>query len=458
MTEPAAATAGQIKPSPLSLVFELRRKGMLATHLDLWRRHFDLTRVELGPASYFLVVHPRHVRQIAVGSRHKYDKVKSYQAARDLLFGRGMLTALGEDWRWQRQLLAPLFTPRAVEPFVGAMAAETRRYAQRWQELSKRGPIDMVDEMKGLASSIILNLFFAAPPDTGLVDLRRAAGDMVGYVVDRQASALNLPLWLRTPGNLRYRRAYRVVNQYARGLIERRRALPQADWPEDLLSALLRAHDPATGEPIDEKLLVDNCMNFFLAGYETTALTLSFLWYALSKHPDVEARLHAEVDALPDPSTPSIADVRRLPYTLQVIKEVMRLYPVTPLYARDAIEDDNLDGTPVPAGSRLVLFPFATHRHPAYWRDPETFDPDRFTPEAEAARDPYAYHPFAAGNRICVGNHLSILEAVVITAMLARRFTARTAPGYELSIEAHGILELRGGLPMLLRTREAARS
>jgi cytochrome P450 len=180
------------------------------------------------------------------------------------------------------------------------------------------------------------------------------------------------------------------------------------------------------------------------------------LWYALARNPNVEARLHAEIDAVVGDRSPAVEDLKRLPYTLQVIKETLRLYPPAPVYVRDALAEDMLDGVPVPTGASMMLFPYCTHRHPDFWEYPERFDPDRWLPKAEAGRHPYAYHPFAAGQRICLGNHFALFESHLLVAILARRFAARPLAGHEPIIDMEGTLNSRNGLPMIIERRRHA--
>jgi cytochrome P450 len=198
----------------------------------------------------------------------------------------------------------------------------------------------------------------------------------------------------------------------------------------------------------------DESLGIFIAGHETTARTMSFLWYALHENPNVADRLHAELDSvLPRNQAPTLELLERLPYTLQVIKEVLRLYPPAPLYLRDVAVEHVMDGVHLPVGSSMLLFPYATHRHPDFWDEPERFDPDRWLPEREAARDPFAYHPFAAGHRICLGNSFAMLEAHILAALLVRRFSARLVPGHRPRFEAAGTLNVPNGLPMVLCAR-----
>jgi cytochrome P450 len=180
---------------------------------------------------------------------------------------------------------------------------------------------------------------------------------------------------------------------------------------------------------------------------------LTFLFYALAQNPEVEQRMLAESAVLGD-RTPTVEDLKRLPYTLQVIKETLRLYPAAPIYARDVVADDQMDGVRIPGGTRVLPFPYATHRHPAFWPDPERFDPERWTPQAEAGRHAYAFHPFAAGKRICLGNSFSLLETHVIAAMLVPRFQLRLKPGHQPQVVMEGTIAVKNGMPMIIQPRE----
>ena len=181
---------------------------------------------------------------------------------------------------------------------------------------------------------------------------------------------------------------------------------------------------------------------------------MSFLWYALHENPNVVERLHAELDAVvPRDQAPTLEHLKRLPYTMQAIKEVLRLYPPSPAQPRDPTFDQDLGGAHLSPGTYVLLFPYATHRHPVFWEEPERFDPDRFLPEREDGRHPFAYFPFGGGQRICIGNSFAMLEAHILTALLARRFSARLVAGHKPQIEMGGTLMVRNGLPMLLTPR-----
>ncbi len=457
LRDPAAGpppSVGEYAPSTFSLLQTTLREGFLGMFVRAWRSGGDLTRMQLGSQQIFLVVHPEHVRHVTVTQRHAYEKVESYQPIRELMLGNGIITAVGEDWRRQRKLMASFFTPRGVEKYFPVFIADTQRFTQRWNALQGYGRfVDMFDEMMVLTASIILHTLFSTDSDDTVLAIKGAVERVITFGSRRQMGLFNLPLWLPTPEHLRFQRDRRRVDDYIQGVIAQRRTLPPEQWPEDLLTKLMTTRDEDTGALMSDQLLLDNGVSLFFAGHETTARTLALLWYALAEHPEVEARLHAELDAVLGEAPPTIADLKKLPYTLQVIKEVMRLYPAAPMYPRDAVEDGELGGMRIPKGSRVVLFPYGTHRHPDFWEEPERFDPDRWLPEREAARDPHAYHPFAAGQRICLGNNFSLFETHFITAMLARRFKVRLKPGHRPRFDMAGTLLVRNGMPMAVEAR-----
>jgi len=251
----------------------------------------------------------------------------------------------------------------------------------------------------------------------------------------------------------KYVAARELVHGLIGELIAQRRGLDEAKWPDDLLSRLMKARDEDTGQAMSESLLRDESITTFFAGHETTARTMTFAWYALATNPQVTARLQEELDRVLGGRVPTADELRQLPYTLQVIKEVLRLYPAAPFYVRDAVGADQLNGFDVPAGAAVMLSPYYTHRHPQVWDDPEVFDPDRWTREREAARHAYAYHPFAAGQRICIGNNFSLLESHLLLAMLAQRFTPRLRAGFTPQWAMQGTLGTSNGMPMVIAAR-----
>jgi len=219
---------------------------------------------------------------------------------------------------------------------------------------------------------------------------------------------------------------------------------------DDLLSMLLSAQDEETGQGMNDRQVRDEVMTLLLAGHETTANTLTWTWYLLSQSPEVERRLHAELNEVLDGRVPTVADLPELKYTRMVIEEALRLYPPTPLLSRKAIAGDEVQGYPIAANSMIMISPYAVHRHPALWEEPERFDPERFTPERAAARSAYAYFPFGGGPRICIGNNFAMMEAQLILSTVAQRYQLRLIPGHPVEPQMVVTLRPRYGLPMTL--------
>jgi len=446
----------QRSPGLIELTLQMRSKGWLRFVMDLWRDQGDLAQLHIGPINLMLVVHPDHVRHISQTARQSYDKLGSYKMPRELLLGDGLIASNGELWKRQRRLMSSFFTPRSIEQYYPIMVASAEAAARRWEPIAGTGePVEMIDEMMLVTAWIILQSMFGMEVGDGRLNaLKGDVEGLISFLTRRGHSAVRVPMWMPLPEHLKYRAALARVHALIHDVIAARRAEPQATWPDDLLSKLMLARDEETGEAMTDLLVRDESLGIFIAGHETTARTMAFLWYALHENPAVEARLHAELDAvLPRDETPTLAHLKRLPYTLQVIKEVLRLYPPAPGYARDSVIEQTIDGVRVPAGTYMMLFPYATHRHPDFWEEPERFDPDRWLPEREAARHPYAYHPFAAGHRICLGNSFAMLEAHILAALLVRRFRARLVPGHRPRFEAAGTLIVPNGLPMTITRR-----
>lgn len=432
----------------------IARDGLLKHIERLWQQHGDLFSVNLGVRHLTLAIHPDAVRHINITHRQNYDKRISYDVVRKLLLGEGLVTSTGELWRQQRKLMAPFYTPRAMQAYAELMLRDGQRLVRRWELLAQRGqPVDIPLEMAAVTAAIILRAMFSTETDEDVLTIKRNVQSMIAFVAERQTLPFQIPLWIPLPRHRHFIAARQRTHAYINQLIAQRRRLPLDAWPDDLLTRLMQAHDEESGHRMNEDLLRDESITTFFAGHETTARTLTFTWYALAANPHVAKRLHAELDQLPPEHDLTVDDLHRLPYTLQVIKETLRLYPPAPIYVRDALAEDVIGGYHIPAGASLMLSPYFTHRHPDFWDDPLTFDPDRWTPEAEAARHPQAYHPFAAGQRICIGNNFSLLESHLLLALLARRFTPRLLPGYAPQWAIQGTLDLTNGLPMTIELR-----
>ena len=438
----------------LKNIRDMGQKGMLDFIAQQWREHGDLFAVQAGPQKLVIVIHPEHIRHITITNAPNYEKLKSYDPVRNYIIGDGLVTSTGELWKRQRRLMAPFYTPRGVQEFADIMLRDTVAMTERWEGLAaERTQVEMFDEMALVTASIVLKAIFSTESTEDILWIKQSVETMIGYAGSKRVNPFQLPDWVPTTDNRNFWRARWRVHDYIDSVLDTRLAMDESEYPNDLLSKLITAEDPETGERMSRKLLRDEALTNFFAGYETSARSMSYAWYALGNHPDVRAKLHEELDRELGDEIPTLDTLKRLPYTLRVIKETLRLFPPAPMYAKDVIDDDVIDGYHIEKGSVMLLCPYFTHRHPAFWENPLRFEPNRHAPEAEKERHSQAYHPFASGQRVCLGNHFSLLETHIMLAILAQRFDPQLLPTYRARFIGETLLDISNGLPMVLTRR-----
>jgi len=410
------------------------------------REHGDAVRLTMGPKALYLFNHPDHARHILSENHANYRKGIGLVHARRAL-GDGLLTSDGERWRRQRQAVQPAFARDRIAATADVIADEADRMLARWR-LRPGGTVDLVSEMTGLTLGVL---------GRSLLRVDLGASERIGrsfHAVQDQAmfemmTLSAVPAWLPLPRQLRFRSARRELGRLVERLVAERTA-HAAGTSDDLLARLLvstgREPDPRAGR----RQLRDELVTLLLAGHETTASTLGWTWYLVERHPEVYRRLHAEAVEVLGDRRPSYPDLARLRFTSQVVEEAIRLYPPVWMLTRRAVGADQVGGYQVPAGADVLICPYTMHRNPALWDDPEGFDPDRFDPDRARNRPRYAYIPFGAGPRVCVGSNLGLLEAVLVVAMIAREFRLFRPSRAPVSPEPMLSLRLRGGLPIVV--------
>ncbi len=401
-----------------------------------------------------VMVHdPEGVRRILLDNVANYPKDEMSNRIFTAMFGEGLLSAEPDKWKKHRRVMAPAFAPAAVAAYAPAMARAAEAFADRWAGLNSPD-VDVAEEMKAVTLRIICETMFSGDAP----ELVALAGTALGFTRD----ALNFGLMDVLPliGPIRMKAKTQALHDdfaamdgaIYRMIAERRANLEVA--PNDLLTRLIAAKDPEGGPGLTDQEIRDELITIFEAGHETTAVALTFTWYLLAHHPQVEAKLHAELDRVLGGRTPQQADLEALTYTRQVIEEAMRLYPPAPaVTGRRAIAADEICGQAIEAGDRVMVSTWVLHRHRALWDDPETFDPERFSPERSEGRHRFAYMPFGAGPRICIGMGMAMQEAVLILATLAQRFRLRMVTPQDVRISARITIAPEGGLKMRLEAR-----
>jgi cytochrome P450 len=415
--------------------------------LRLARAQGDVASFRLGRDEAFLLSHPDHVQQVLVDDADAFRKGRLMQRARRLL-GNGLLTSEGVLHHRQRRRLQPAFCRQQITKYGESVPRFAARLADRWAHGEVLNVSAAMDE---LAMAIVVQTLLGA-------DIEREAAPLAA---DLRRLARWLPLLaapmaqrLERAGLPPFRRAGKAADRIdtaVRGYIAN--AAPSEG--RDLLSLLLRAG--RDGVPMAPKLARDEAMTLFLAGHDTTAAALTWTWYLLATHPDVDRRLRRELDAVLGDRDPFPDDCPGLAYTGGVLEESLRLYPPVGRIGRRPIGDYRIGGRLIPAGAAVFLSPFVTQRDPRWWPDPERFDPDRWTDEARSRRLRYASFPFGAGPRSCIGGHMARMIGILVIATIARRWRMVSLPGAPAPrIRSILTLKPKDPLHMLLQRREGA--
>ena len=428
---PLFGSAFEMRRDPLDLLTEARC------------RHGDFVRFRLGPYRVHLLSHPDYVAHVLQQNPRNYLK-DGYEHIE--IVGNGLLASEGDFWRRQRRIAQPAFHRERLATMAGTMTGATDKMLARWDTRSTEEPLDVDAEMSRLTLGIVGRTLFSTD-----------VGEEAGGVGEALASVLNLgfqrtgrfapvPLGLPTPKNRRYRNAVRHLNGVVDALISTRRSNGGEDG--DLLDMLLEARDEDTGKGMGERQLRDEVMTILTAGYETTARALTWTWFLIDANPHVREKLEQELDELSG-RAPAFADLGKLTYTKMLVQESMRLFPPVWGLSRLVAADDEVGGYRIPKGSRVIISPYVTHRHPDFWEEPDTFDPERFTPERSDGRPRYAYFPFSGGPRQCIGNNFATMEATLILATIAQRYRLTLVPGHAVEPEPSFTLRSRYGMRMI---------
>lgn len=437
----------------------MQRAGMLPFYQKVWRDYGDLVHLRMGPLHQYLLVQPDHIRHLLVSNADNYCKGIGFRKLQ-LTLGNGLFLSEGELWRRQRRLMQPPFTHKGIQPFADDMIWATEKMLDRWHTAARQqATLDINVEMMRLAMRIIGRTMFSADIDEDALAAGAAFSYVLNFVSERSVTLLDVPMFIPTAANCRFHASMRLLTSYVHSIIAQRAAQGNAQPAErkDLLALLLEARDEETGRGMSEQQLHDEVMTIFFAGHETTAQALTWTWYLLAQHPQVEEQLHAELAQVLGGRNPTAADLLHLPYTRMVFQEAMRLYPPIVFFVRDAINHDEIGGYAIAPRSMMLLSPYLTHHHPGLWENPQQFDPERFRTATMQGivegRPHYAYFPFGGGQRTCLGDKFALMEGQMVLATIAQRYQLRLLPGFVAQPQAIGTLRPANGMPMQLQAR-----
>lgn len=414
-------------------------------------RFGDTAAFRLGPFRVLQLNHPDQAKHVLAEHAQRYTKWRSVQRIRPYL-GEGLLLAEGEVWKRHRRLAQPAFHHDRVGPIAAQGIAATGEMLARWEALPPGTAVDLAAEMMRLALSIMGRTLFSVDLGERAPELGQAFTEALEGVSHRLLSLNPLTRFVPSRRNRTFRSALRLLDRTVYGMIaERRRG---GDARDDVLSMLMGALAAEAGGTGGDRLLRDELMTLMSAGRGPLGYALTWGLHLLASHPEVAERLRAEVGVLAG-RPPSVEDVPKLPYLVQAVEEILRLYPTAWVLAREAVAQDEVSGYGVRPGTVILISPYVVHRHPEFWEDPERFDPERFSPARVQARRRTAYFPFGYGQRLCIGNNFTLMQMPLVLAMVAQRFRLSMVPGQQVEAEALITLRPKGAVMARLERADA---
>ena len=432
---------------PLSGMFAYRR-GPLPFFQSLAERYGDISYFHLGPQPAFFFNHPDYIKEILVTNHQNFMKGLALQRAKRLL-GEGLLTSEGEFHRRQRRLAQPAFHRSRIASYANVMTGYASQTGRSWQDGET---LDISEEMMRLTLGIVGKTLF----DADVVSDAQEVGEAMTVVMDL-FNTITVPFFdllqrLPLPQFRRFDNAKLRLDAIIYRLIEERRC--SGEDRGDLLSMLLLAQDTeGDGGQMTDLQLRDELLTIFLAGHETTANALTWTWYLLSQNPEVETKLHEEIDEVLAGRRPVFADVAQLKYTEMVLAESMRLYPPAWAIGRMALNDLEIGGYVVPKRSLVLMSQYVMHHDPRYFPEPGRFDPERWSPEARETRPQFSYFPFGGGPRRCIGEGFAWMEGILLIACLAREWRMRLVPNHPVALKPVITLRPKHGMRMIATRR-----
>jgi len=425
------------------------RKDPLGMLLRLAREYGDIVCIPVVGQNRILVNRPDYVQQVMLFQHAKFHKSELTKLAVGPLLGQGLLISEGDFWRRQRRLAQPAFHRSRTNAYAPAMLDCARNQAQTWRDGETRNVAEM---MMALTLEVAVRTLFGTTLPGEAEGVGRAMTFLMRYSLGRARAPWHIPRNWPTPKNRRANREFEFMDSLVYRIISERKGNGGAHRNGDLLSLLTAAMDE-DGSQMTPQQLRDETMTLFVAGHETTALTLAWTWLLLSENPEAEARLHEELKNVLGGRSPEAADLERLPYLHAVVQESLRVYPPAYIMARTSIAPVSIGGYDFPAGSTMLASQWVAHRDPRYFEEPEKFRPERWLDGLEERLPAGAYFPFGDGPRRCIGQGFALLESSLVIAEIAQKFRFRLVPGTVVTPEPLVTLRPRDGIPMTIHAR-----
>lgn len=414
--------------------------------MRLIHEYGDVVRLRVVNHPVYLLSHPRDIETVLVSNSNNFIKSVFLRESK-ALFGDGLLTSESTLWQRQRRALQPAFHRDHVLAYTRTMAESTARMLATWQDGEER---DVHQDMTRLTMDIVAKVLFGEEISSDAEQACQAFG-LFFKQYDERFGLYLIPEWVPTPENIRYRRAIKRLDEIVLKIIRRKRANNDGPLP-DVLSILLRVRD-GNGAGMEERQLRDEMMTLLFTGHETTALALAWTFYLLGRNPGAEHKLQTEIDAVLEGRTPTFQDLARLPYLEMVFKESLRLYPPAYGVVREALNDCEIGGYPIPKGATLAMFQWSVHRDPRFFDRPEEFFPERWENDYAKSLPRCAYFPFGAGPRLCIGNTFAQAEVPLLLAAIVQKFQLKLVAGHRVATAPSLTLRPLKGIRVTLKKR-----
>ena len=427
------------------------RRDPLGFMERLAREYGDIVHFKLGRRHVYLLNHPEHVKGVLLSHYDNFLKGRGI-ARRNNFLGEGLLTSEGDFHRRQRRLTQPAFNHGRFDGYAATMTRITAEAADRWRAGQR---LDVLEAMRQITLPIASQTLFGTRVDAEHERIIEAIRTGLSWFKAFKPADSTLADRLSPLQLLRLSRSRETLETVVSRIVEARRR--EGEDRGDLLSLLLSREGDEGEQFMSDRQVRDEAVTLFIGGFENVATALTWTWYLLAQHPEVEARLHAELDEVLGGRPPGAADIPRLAYTRMVFEEAMRVYPPVPRLVRTALRDYRVGDYTVPAGALVVVSQYLMHRDSRFFPDPERFDPERFAPEAKRARPAYSYFPFGGGARRCIGDGFAYMEGVLMLATLGSRWRLRLdSRGGRVELLATHFLHPKGTLSMTAEGRVAS--
>jgi cytochrome P450 len=417
---------------------------------QLAKDHGDVSRFRVGPGWWYLITHPEDIQDAMTTRADIFLKPRIAKRLWEKFLGDGLLTTEGEVWKRQHKLVLPAFHRRRIAAYGEVMVEYAHNMVDRWEESA--GTLDLDAEMVGLTLEVVAKTLFDADVRDGAGAVGEAMHILNKEMLEHIHMPVPVPRWWPSARNKRKLKAVADIEEIVMKITDARRA--SREDRGDLLSMLLLATDEA-GDGLSDKEVRDQVMTLFFAGHETTAHAMTWAWIVLARHPEVVARLQSDIDRVTGGERLAISHLDELPYLEQMVHEALRFLPSVWVFIKEPTEDVVVRGFRIPKGVPVLISPYVTHHDPRWFPEPETFDPDRFSPERIKQIPPGAYFPFSGGKRICLGKNFALMEMRLILGTMLQRLEPRLAADYELKMKAEISLHPDGPVPIEVIPRSA---